>query len=139
MTLTDIERAAAVMFAVKEAGPNGSLQQMKAICQVLRNRHKNGWGESWLDVIEDAADKRGNPAPEGVRLSRSDRRLQQLAREIDDIYFGNAADEVTEAVDTQLFFVFIDRPITDWFTQNIIRQTKTHRNRAQLGFMMLYD
>ena len=31
MTLNDLQRAAAVLFAAREAGPEGSLDQMRAI------------------------------------------------------------------------------------------------------------
>lgn len=139
MTLNDLQRAALVMFAVRAGGPTASLDELKAICYVMRNRVTHGWAESWLEVMEAAAESAGNLDYESSPLSLSDRRLQMLARDVDEIFYGEAAAPLLEVVGEQLFYCFINRPISPWFTENIIRDSENHPCRAQIGLMMLYE
>src|ERR1700679_740104 len=91
MTQKDVDRVMLVRYAVQEAGPRGSLEQMKAICYCLRNRVRAGWGE-WLEVIESADETRANELGEPMRIDISSRAYQRLLHEVDDIYFGHRSD-----------------------------------------------
>lgn len=139
MTLNDLQRAALVLFAAREAGPDGSLAHMKAICYVIRNRRRAGWAESWLELIETASDHTAHDVvPEGA-LSVNDRRLQLLARDVDEIFFDSAEDELTEAVADKLYWAFMNRPINLWFRDHVIRNPENNQHSAQIGLMMLYE
>lgn len=149
MTPRDLEKAALVLFAAREAR---DLQQMKAICYVMRNRVRAGWGEgSWLTVLE-TADEIAAHNPVNRKLSLNERALQLLARDIDGIYFGEADgnDEIAtlcgegrgmggERRPAPLYYCFLDLHIRDWFASHIVQDKQNHRNRGQLGFMMLFE
>ncbi len=138
MTLNELQRAALVLFAAREAGSTASLDQMLAICYVVRNRVRAGWAESWLEVIEAGQDSSAH-APRSERIDINNRQLQLLIRDVDGVYFGEQQGHVYEAVDKQLFWAFVDRPIQRWFEESIIRDPKNHKQRAQFGLMMLYE
>src|ERR1700728_582935 len=91
MTQKDVDRVMLVRYAALEAGPRGSLEQMKAICYCLRNRVRAGWGE-WMDVIETADEHRANEPNELVRIDHNGRAYQRLLHEVDDIYFGHSSN-----------------------------------------------
>ena len=147
MTLNDLQRAAVALFAAREAGPEGSLDQMRAICHIIRNRVQAGWCEGYLDAVE--MDYTVNADPQGMKgvLSLKDRNLAQLAKEIDEIFYGQDESETARICGRQdkergpvLYWCFIDRPVTDWFKENIVRRPEEHRQRAQIGNMMyLYE
>jgi hypothetical protein len=146
MTLNDLQRAALVLFAAREAGPGGSLDQMMAVCHVIRNRMAAGWADNCLEVIADAELSRGNAEGAGRRMEVKDRALGMLARDIDEIFYGHADDEVARICGRQdkergplLYWYFIDRPVTEWFVTNIIRKPEEHRHRGILGLMYLYE
>ena len=148
MTLTDLQRAALVLFAAREVGPDGSLDQMRAVCHLIGNRVRAGWGDAnWLTVIENASSVAGNQSRYADPLDVMDRKLQTLCREIDDIFYGEGADEMGQlcaAIDKDhpplLYWTFIDRPMRPWFEENIVRQPESHRQRAQVGNnMYLYE
>lgn len=146
MTLNDIQRALLVEFAAREVGDDGSLEQMKAVCYIIRNRVRAGWSDgNWLTVMEDHARIAGNE-PMGARLRLEDRRLQALARDIDAIFFGHEDDEISKVCAKQdkdhgpiFYWCFMQRPIRSWFERAVIRDKENHKNRAQISFMMLYE
>ncbi len=147
MTLNDLQRAAMVLFAAREAGPSACVEQMRAICHVARNRVQAGWGD-WFELIENAGEFAGN-APgtmAAAKLDINDRRLQQLTREIDGIFYGDQEDDVSRMCARQdkergplLYWVFVDRPVRPWFSETIACQPEEHRQRGILGFMYLYE
>lgn len=146
MTLNDLQRAAVVLFAARETGPEGSLDQMRAVCHVIRNRVQAGWHEDYLEATQAVTwTANASAAPDGLALN--DRRLRTLATEIDDIFYGQSGDEIARMcgrLDKEhgplLYWWFIDRPITKWFEQNIVRKAEEHRQRAQVGATMyLYE
>lgn len=147
MTLNDVQRAALVLFAAREVGDDGNLEQMKAVCMIIRNRVRAGWSDgNWLTVMEEHANIAGNDRPE-TRLRLEDRRLQALARDIDGIFYGqDQDDDVAKACARQdkdrgpiFYWCFIQRPIRGWFATRIIGDKENHRNRGQISFMMLYE
>jgi hypothetical protein len=146
MTLNDLQRAAVVLFAAREVGTHGGLEQMKAVCHVLRNRVQAGWAENYLAVLEQAAGAPANePGGEG-RLDVNSRSLGELARAIDDIFYGCAGDDIAHICGRQdkehgplLYWAFVDRPVTGWFKENIAGKPKEHFQRGIVGFMYLYE
>jgi hypothetical protein len=52
MNFSSFERAQVAGFAYREARHTGSMDCMRAVCFVLRNRVKAAWGDgSWLNII----------------------------------------------------------------------------------------
>lgn len=52
MNFAAFERAQVAAFAYREARRTGSLDCMRAVCFILRNRVKSAWGDgTWLSVI----------------------------------------------------------------------------------------
>lgn len=148
MTQKDMDQAMLVRFAVLEAGPRASLEQMKAICYCLRNRVRSGWGE-WMEVIASAEETRSNEPQEKTQIDLTSRTYQRLVHEIDDIYWGRALDSSEEGRsledvlcnDEKYFFywLFLDRPMTLWFKQTIATDQKNHPSGATMGTMMFFE
>lgn len=146
MTLNDVQRAALVLFAVREVGEDGNLEQMKAVCYIMRNRVRAGWADgNWLTVMEDHANMAANYLTD-AKIRVDDRRLQALARDIDGIFYGHEDEEISRTCSRQdkdrgpiMHWCFIQRPIRPWFEKTIIGDPEHHRNRSQISFMMLYE
>lgn len=147
MTLNDLQRAAVVLFAAREAGPDGSLDQMRAICHVIRNQVQAQWHEDYLAATELHQENAAN-LPIITALMLKDRRLAMLAKEVDEIFYGDGGGgEIARMCARQdkthgplLYWCFIDRTIRDWFRINIVGRPQEHRQRAQVGNnMYLYE
>lgn len=150
MTLTEIQRAGLTLFAAATVGPQGSLDQMKAVCHIMRNRVVAGWEDgNWLAVLGNvnvsmAAYEKSDLL---IAMRLKERMLQQLAQAVDDIYFGQADDDVARVCAAQgkergpiLYWAFIDRAQVPWFTQTIVRRPQDHMQRGQVGNnMYLYE
>jgi hypothetical protein len=142
MTLNDIQRAAVVLFAAREAGLEGSLDQMRAVCHVIRNRVTAQWHEDYLAAVEEADQPRSV-----TKLRLNDRRLAMLTREVDAIFYGSDDSEIARLCGRQgkdhgplLYWTFIDRPISKWFVANVVNKPQEHRQRAKVGNnMYLYE
>lgn len=154
MNLQQFERARLAMFAHDEAAHTGSLDAMKAVCYIMRNRAKAGWHDgTLLSVIEAAHESSGNePRSDRKPISASDRNFQLLLQSIDDIYYGQAEDTVRNVVcETQepgstgkrrpgcLYYQFANRPPRQWFVENIVRDNTNHPRRASFGLMFLFE
>lgn len=151
MTMSDFQRAQLVSFAFREAGPDASLEQMKGICYVIRNRVRAGWHDgNWLRAIEEAGESAAHVTEGVISLNPDSRELQRLLREIDDIYFGNgwALSEpggldmeasLTEEKHEKKYWFFINRPIRAWFKENVLDDRENHRSRTQMGLMMFVE
>jgi hypothetical protein len=146
MNMAAFERAQVAAFAYRMGSYTGSLDCMKAICYVLRNRVKAGWGDgSWFSVMASHWDVAGNAdqlfpelRSEG-HMDPQDRLLQMLVRDIDDIYLGASTDDTQIVVGGALYFQFIDQPGTVWFTENIVHQPDHHKRIAQIGTMAFFE
>ena len=148
MTQRDFDRAMLVRYAVQEVGPRGSLEQMKAVCYCLRNRVRSGWGD-WIDVIESAGEHSGNEPLDYVPIDTSKRAYQRLLHEVDDIYFGASTDFGAEGLDLAyslcqqggeaLYWMFLDRPIRQWFQDTIASDLENHPSRVTMGLMMFFE
>lgn len=154
MNLDTFQRAKLADFCYREARYTGSLDAMKAIAYVLRNRLKAGWGDgTWLRLIESAHVHAGNDYHNGVEFDASDRLLQMLVRDIDDIAMGIGNDDTRRVVEgtvapegtgsaakpaPALYYQFVDLPARDWFVTNIVREPASHPRVAQVGPLMLF-
>lgn len=115
MNLDTLQRAHLVDFCYAEARHTGSLDCMKAVAYVLRNRLRLGWGDgTWQRLINSAPAHAGNDGTmEGMRSKPglsianagliepdlNDRLLQMLARDIDDLYLGTSMDDIRRVVE----------------------------------------
>jgi hypothetical protein len=154
VNLDTLQRAHLVDFCYAEARHTGSLDCMKAVAYVLRNRRAAGWGDgSWQRLMNAAATTAGNDYHNGVEADLNDRLLQMLARDIDDIYLGTSNDDVRRVVEGTLapegtgspgkpapamYYQFIDLPVRTWFVDNIVRDHENHPRIGQVGMMALF-
>lgn len=141
MNIDTLQRAKLVLFAYEEARHTGSLDCMKAVMYVLRNRLKAGWGDgTWFCLINGARDVAGNERYVAPMIDPKDRLLQMLVREVDDIYLnsGNGDDVTRVVVAEALYYQFIDQELRPWFVENIVREPKNHPRTGQIGSMMLF-
>jgi hypothetical protein len=156
VTLNDLQRAALVLFAVREAGAGASVEQMKAICYCMRNRVKAGWHPDWLTAMEHAQETAGNLPGAPATIDVNDRAFQVLLHDIDDIYFSTAGNSkpmmeegpgeqsgetMEEALKECKYWQFLGpgRPVNPWFTENIAGDHENHPCRAQMGLMMFFE
>ena len=149
MTNNDLDRAALIFFAVREAGPRASLEQMKAICYCIRNRVRAGWSDQdWMGVIEDAPQYAAHLTGERVPIDKNSRAVQRLMREIDSIFYGDRGDfaeetigglDMEESLKECKFWCYAKRPMLPWFEENIARDPKNHVMRTQMGLMMFFE
>lgn len=139
MNISTFERAQIARFAYEEARSTGSLDCIRAICYVLRNRLKCGWGDgTWLSLLEGHCQVEGNIADGWASLDPQDRLLQLIVRDIDDIYMGQSEDDTKTVVQDALYWQFIDRPARPWFTDHIVRDPENHPRVAQVGPIALF-
>lgn len=149
MTVNDIQRAYLCLFAVREAGPRASADQMKAIAICIRNRVRQGWHEGdWIKVIENADETRANE-PIAMHLDANNRDFQILARDIEEIYFSRRdwtrepslaqMPDLDEAIGAATYWAFINRPLTPWFQSHIVGDPKNHPSKTSFGLMMFYN
>jgi hypothetical protein len=153
MTPNTFAMAMLVEFAVREAGENASLEEMKAICYAMRNRVRAGWHEGdWVMCMENASEHSADSpgcAPR-IPINPQARPFQMLLQSIEDIWHGSRpqpqggwgaekvdpdaqGNSLEAAIGTSLYWVHIRRPIRPWFVENIIRDQKNHPERTSLG------
>ena len=145
MTMNDLQRAALVLFAAREAGEGASLEQMKAICYCMRNRVRAGWHDgSWLASIEHADEVAAHDYMT-MRLDPANRALQRLTHDIDDICYGTGIEtlagegDLESSIGEQKFWMFLNRPPSSWFVKHIVKDQKNHPSHAQMGLMMFFE
>ena len=168
MNFAAFERAQVAAFAYREARHTGSLDCLRAVIFVLRNRVKSSWADgSWLGVMEAAhlvashnwvAGPELAPGIEAGQRVASDRLLQMIVRDVDDIYLGQESleDAVARVVSGQpdllavhdlrkvkedrsaKYYSFVDQQVRPWFVENIIRNFAEHAQIGQIGSMMLF-
>ncbi len=154
MNFATFERGQVAAFAFREAHHTGSYDAMRAICYVLRNRVKAGWGDgTWISVLENAHqvaathinfEMLASGHAEGLSQNRL---LQMIVRDVDDIYLGQERwdDNVRRVVcgedprskSVALFYSFIDRQPRPWFVENVIRSSD-HAHIGNIGALLLY-
>lgn len=144
MNFATFERAQVAAYAYRIARRSGSLDCIRAVCYVFRNRLKAGWGDgTWTWLIENAKECDGNAQPPTFAVPMSeldpqDRLLQLIVRDIDDIYLGNSDDDTKAVVQDALYFQFVDLPPNPWFVDNVVRMHDEHPRIGQIGMIALY-
>lgn len=167
MNFAAFERAQVAAFAYREARHTGSLDCMRAVCFILRNRVKSAWGNgTWLSVIAASHVTAasfdpwimGETSAKGDEkipvVSSEDRLLQLIVRDVDDIYLGQDRfdDNVRQVVcgddpsaklgnrtwKPVLYYAFVDQRPRPWFVENIVQRPQDHPHSGQIGKMMLY-
>lgn len=142
MTIDQLQRAMLLLFAYDEASFTGSLQSMKAVCYVVRNRVRAGWHDgAWIDVIQNAGEVSGNNPANGdaTRIDVYSHPFQVLMQSVDDIYYASSSDDTERVVDKALYYQFVDKPLRSWFTENILRKPENHPRVAHLATMVLFN
>lgn len=150
MTYPDVQRAMLAVFAAREVGPRGSLEEMRAIACCLRERVRGGWHDgSWLLTMEYADECAAHPWNMAVKLDPNNRAFQRMLSEVDDIFYGQrgygvggddvAGLEESIAEHKLKYWCFSNRPVTRWFKEKIAQDAKNHRMMAQMGTMMFYE
>lgn len=140
MNVSTFERAQVASFAFDVAARTGSIQCMKAICYVLRNRVRKGWGDStWISAIRAEQEVAGNEPMPRPPLDLHNRLLNLLVRDIDDIYLGTASDDTEKVVQDALYWTFVDLPPRAWFVENIARNHENHARIGQIGPIALFQ
>lgn len=140
-----LQRGKVLTFAYEQARHTGNIACIKAVCLVLRNRRKAGWGDgTWLSLIYGHNRVAGTIIEDPPQLDLKDRLLQMMLRDIDDLYVGNSGydNEDTQntiaVVDDALYYQFIDLPTTPWFAEKIVRDQANHPRIGNIGFMALF-
>ena len=131
MTLETYIRAQMVRFAIEEAQQYGGVNNMVAICHVLRNRVFAGWGD-WLSVVARAHEMRSNP-PAVNGAAKLDLRTQDvslLLNRIEEIYTRADTSDLTGGA---LFYVDANRPVLDWFQKEVLGRSEEHPRTAHIG------
>lgn len=138
MTFDQFQRACIVRFAYQQAKHTGSLDCMRAVCYVLRNRVRQGWSDTWVECIEKAGEYAGNAATPLPPIDITDRLFLHLLREIDDIFFSANANDLVKVVGESLYYIFIDKPENPWFVEHVLRDRKNHACEGVIGMMHLH-
>jgi hypothetical protein len=164
VTLNDIQRAELALFSARAAGAGASLEQMKAVAYCVRNRVKQGWHDGqWLTVMEHAEEAAANLPGPRVVLEPSNRALQRLIADVDDIYYGSGRQGagnreqgtgsriltaqsfapygggLEEALEKSCYWAWVNQPFTSWFREHILDEPNGHPMRAQMGLMAFYE
>lgn len=144
MNFASFERGQVAGWAYRKARHTGSLDCIKALAYIVRNRVKAGWGDgTWLWVIENHWTVEGNetavsPKADYKPMDASDRMLQLFVREIDGIYDGSSQDDTKRVVNDALYFQFVDLPPRPWFVENIVERHEHHRRVAGIGTIAFF-
>lgn len=129
MTGDELIKGQIVLFAWREAGRLGGLNNMLAMCFVLRNRVDAGWNDSdYLAVITDAEASSAHPIKGAGFPDLRSSDMRKLLSQIDAIYSGTAPDHLTNGA---LFYGDLNNTTED-FRERIIRSPE-HQRVAQVG------
>jgi hypothetical protein len=150
MTGNDFVRGQLASFAIEQAGANAPVDHMKAIALCMRNRARAGWHDGdWLENMFHADRYSAHDPGPRVRFELGDRSQSRLIREVDEIFFSrsnednpkSSGDSISfeEAVGKSCYWLFVNRPVREWFKSTIIRDPENHRQGASLGLMMLFE
>jgi len=125
-------KAALATFAQKEAAQYGGIDNMLAVCFVIRNRMDAGWfGGDWLLAMEKAGDVAANSeAPEPQPFNLRETRYRKFLERIDAIFDGTELDVMTEGA---LYYGELNKPLRPWFVEHITEDIENHRHVATVG------
>lgn len=128
MTLDGFIRAEMVRFAVEEGQRHGGVNNMLAVCHVLRNRVFAGWGD-WLEVVTTAGRKRAN-APDDRQADFRAMDVRTVLNRVDEIY---TRVDTSDLVGGALWYVDQNAPVMDWFEREILGRPDEHARVAHVG------
>lgn len=137
MTTDTAVKAQLAFFAYSEANHTGQLDSMRAVCFIVRNRVRAGWGGgNWNRVINFAQRHAAHDTrTEGPSLESDI--FRRLLLEIDEIYQGTSEDGMTEG---GLYYCDVTgRPIREWFAKNIVQDQGHHPRVAQVGMLYIFS
>ena len=137
MTTDTAVKAQLAFFAFSEANHTGSLDAMRAVCFIIRNRVRAGWsGGDWNRVLNFASRHAAHELDHRPPSLESDI-FRRLLMEIDEIYLGTRVDDLTEK---GLYYCDLTgKPIRDWFAENIVRNQGHHPRVAQVGMFNIFS
>lgn len=128
MTIDTYIRAQMARYAIEEAQRHGGVNNMLAVCHVLRNRVFAGWGD-WLEVVSTAAGKRANP-PAGIAPDLRHADVRSLLNRVEEIYTRADTSDLTGGA---LFYVDQNLPVLDWFEKEVLGRQDEHPRTAHIG------
>lgn len=138
------ELARLAWLDANEEGLNG----MMAVAFTIRNRVRAGWfNGDWISVLSNH--KQYSARIEPYPSTLPDPRVysfQCLLQEIDGIFSGQRADDITIAAQTvlakpanpALYYARLDQITSEHFLENIARQPDLHPRVAQVGMMFFF-
>jgi hypothetical protein len=132
----DFTAAQAALFAFRH-GRDNSLNGMRAMAFVLRNRAQAGWlNGDWLEIIsKDPEVSATEVQPAAVFPDVREPSFQRLMHTIDDIFSGSEADELTSGA---LYFARLNEVDRTWFKEKILANPLQHWRVAQVGTITLF-
>jgi hypothetical protein len=123
-------------YCIREGFDQGGVDNMLAIAFVLRNRVAAGWfGGDWMAVLETADNCRGTEKSLARGLNLREGSIKQFLQQVDDIYSGAAADELTEGA---LFYAELHHITRPEFVEDIVRNPESHPRVATVGLVAFF-
>lgn len=123
-------------YAYKEGARYGGIDNMLAVCHVIRNRMDNGWyGGDWLAALDNAPEVAANEPGEDEEMPTPPINLRDVATrrfldKVDYVFDGSAPDLMTDGA---LYYGDLKRPRRLWFVQNITANLDEHPHVATVG------
>lgn len=139
VNVESFQRAQVAAFAYGQARHTGSLDCMKAVVCVFRNRLRCGWGDgTWQRLINSHAQYAGNVGGCVTEIELGDNLLRMLVRDIDDLYMGMSENDTGAVVKDALYYQFIDQEPNPWFVEKILHDPANHPRQGQIGPIALF-
>jgi len=138
MTSDTFVKAQLAMFAFDEACHTGSLDSMRAVAFIIRNRVQAGWsGGNWNRTINFAWRHSCFEWEVSADPSLESDIFRRFLLQVDEIYDGTAEDNMTEK---GLYYCDTTRgrPVRDWFAATIVRDPANHPRVAQVGMIYIF-
>lgn len=129
VNLETYTRAQMARFAIEEGSRHGGVNNMLAICHVLRNRVFAGWGD-WVDVCSRAAERRATIYPDSTPPNLKTNSVRILLSRVDEIY---AKTDLADLSGGALFYMDQNYPVEDWFMKEVIGFPDEHKRTAHIG------
>lgn len=139
MTPDAFVKAQLATLAYDEANHTGSLDSMRAIAFIIRNRVRAGWSAGNWNRVMNFAWRHScfEPIAQDSGPSLESEIFRRLLIGIDEIYDGSAEDTMTEK---GLYYCDSTRglPVRDWFAKTIVQDPTNHPRVAQVGMIYIF-
>ena len=149
MNGSDFIKSQLALRAWRDAFSEG-LDGMRAVCHAFRNRANAGWwGGDWIQILAHHKDASSQIEPDSDDLP--DPRVysfQCLLQEIDGIFSGQTKDDITMPAQPAfqasmyrpaLYYAKLNEISSEWFLENISRNTKDHSRVAVVGQLVFFS